>query len=132
MDPIGQSLHKFIPTLTTSPEVSMRFPVYLHKTEKGTWSGFVPAVQGCFFAGDTIDEALSDAFCAIDTHIESLADAGKVIPDATNVKSHIDDEECRGGYRAFIDIDLSRYEGRAIKLNITLLQNLLTKIDSDF
>lgn len=108
----------------------MRFPVYLHKTENGSWSGFVPDVQGCFFAGNTVDEALSDAFGAIDAHVESLADAGKAIPKAASVETHINDEECQGGYWAFIEIDLSRYEGKAVKLNITLPQNLLTKIDS--
>lgn len=108
----------------------MRFPVYLHKTEKGTWSGFVPAVQGCFFAGDTIDEALSDAFCAIDTHVESLADAGKALPQTAGIEAYIDDAECQGGCWAFIEIDLSRYEGKAVKLNITLPQHLLVKIDS--
>lgn len=108
----------------------MRFPVYLHKTENGNWSGFVPDVQGCFFAGNTVDEALSDAFGAIDAHVESLADAGKAIPKAASVETHINDEECQGGYWAFVEIDLSRYEGKAVKLNITLPQNLLTKIDS--
>ncbi|EMA4402894.1 type II toxin-antitoxin system HicB family antitoxin, partial [Escherichia coli] len=29
-----------------------------------------------------------------------------------------------------VDIDLSKYDGKAVKLNITLPQNLLTKIDS--
>lgn len=73
----------------------MRFPVYLHKTENGSWSGFVPDVQGCFFAGNTVDEALSDAFGAIDAHVESLADAGKAIPKAASVETHINDEECQ-------------------------------------
>ena len=108
----------------------MRFPVYLHRTDSNSWSGFVPDVEGCFFAGSSIDDALSDAFAAIDAHVESLADAGKAIPKAANIEAYIDDEACQDGYWAFVTIDLSRYEGKAVKLNITLPQNLLSKIDS--
>ncbi|MBY4953239.1 MULTISPECIES: type II toxin-antitoxin system HicB family antitoxin [Pantoea] len=108
----------------------MRFPVYLHKTESNTYSGFVPDVVGCFFAGETVDDALTDASAAIDSHVESSTDAGYEVPVATNIETHIEDENCQGGYWAFVDIDLSRYEGKAVKLNITLPQNLLTKIDS--
>lgn len=108
----------------------MRFPVYLHKTESNTYSGFVPDVVGCFFAGETVDDALTDASAAIDSHVESSTDAGYEVPMATNIETHIEDENCQGGYWAFVDIDLSRYEGKAVKLNITLPQNLLTKIDS--
>jgi predicted RNase H-like HicB family nuclease len=108
----------------------MRFPVYLHKTESNTYSGFVPDVVGCFFAGDTVDDALTDASAAIDAHVESSTDAGYEVPVATSIETHIEDENCQGGYWAFVDIDLSRYEGKAVKLNITLPQNLLTKIDS--
>ena len=108
----------------------MRFPVYLHKTESNTYSGFVPDVVGCFFAGETVDDALTDASAAIDSHVESSTDAGYEVPVATHIETHIEDENCQGGYWAFVDIDLSRYEGKAVKLNITLPQNLLTKIDS--
>lgn len=108
----------------------MRFPVYLHKTESNTYSGFVPDVVGCFFAGETVDDALIDASAAIDAHVESSTDAGYEVPVATNIETYIEDENCQGGYWAFVDIDLSRYEGKAVKLNITLPQNLLTKIDS--
>ncbi|MDI9279808.1 type II toxin-antitoxin system HicB family antitoxin [Pantoea sp. EABMAA-21] len=108
----------------------MRFPVYLHKTEDNSWSGFVPDVEGCFFAGKSVDDALRDACNAIDVHVESLADASKAIPKAADIETHIHDEACQGGYWAFVEIDLSRYEGKAVKLNITLPQNLLSKIDS--
>ncbi|KGT89915.1 type II toxin-antitoxin system HicB family antitoxin [Enterobacter cancerogenus] len=108
----------------------MRFPVYLHKTEDNSWSGFVPDVEGCFFAGKSVDDALRDALNAIDSHVESLADAGKAILKAADIETHIQDEACQGGYWAFVEIDLSRYEGKAVKLNITLPQNLLSKIDS--
>lgn len=107
----------------------MRFPVYLHKTETNTYSGFAPDIMGCFFAGSTVDEALSDAYEAIDAHIESLADAEKAIPQARTIEEHIDDEDCQGGLWAFVEVDITKYDSKAIRLNITLPQNLLTGID---
>ena len=108
----------------------MKFPVYLHRAESGSFSGFVPDIEGCFFAGDNIDDAIADAFYAIDAHLEFQAEKGKTLPVAMPVEAHFDNVNCQGGYWAFVEIDLSKYDGRAVKLNITLPQNLLNKIDS--
>lgn len=108
----------------------MRFPVYLHKAESEGYSGFVPDIVGCFFAGETIDKTIVDATEAIDAHLESLADRGKVLPEAKDISAYIDNEDCQGGIWAYVDIDISKYDGKAVKLNITLPQNLLVRIDT--
>lgn len=108
----------------------MKFPIYLHKTDNGGFSGFVPDIKGCYFAGDSIDDAIADAFGAIDVHLEFQAEKGKALPVATTVEAHFANDSCQGGYWAFVDIDLSKYDGKAVKLNITLPQNLLNKIDT--
>ncbi|WP_072023193.1 type II toxin-antitoxin system HicB family antitoxin [Photorhabdus australis] len=38
----------------------MRYPIYLHQADDGSFSGFVPDVIGCYFAGDTIDDAIQN------------------------------------------------------------------------
>lgn len=83
-----------------------------------------------FFAGNNIDDAIADAFYALDVHLEFQVEKGKTLPVAMPVEAHFDNENCQGGYWAFVDIDLSKYDGKAVKLNITLPQNLLNKIDS--
>lgn len=108
----------------------MKFPIYLHKTDTGGFSGFVPDIKGCYFAGDNIDDTIADAFEAIDAHLEFAAEKGKSLPVATTVEEHFENDSCQGGYWAFVDIDLSKYDGKAVKLNITLPQNLLVRIDS--
>ncbi|MCK0554445.1 type II toxin-antitoxin system HicB family antitoxin [Pantoea ananatis] len=108
----------------------MRFPVYLHKADTDGYSGFVPDITGCFFAGDTIDDAIVDATEAIDAHLESLADRGKDLPEAKGIEVHIENEDCQNGIWAYVDIDVSKYDGKAVKLNITLPQNLLVRIDN--
>ncbi|ADU68735.1 type II toxin-antitoxin system HicB family antitoxin [Pantoea sp. At-9b] len=108
----------------------MKFAVYLHKADSGGYSGFVPDIIGCIFAGDTIDNAIVDATEAIDAHLESLADRGKTLPEAKDISAHLDDEDCQNGIWAYVDIDVSKYDGKAVKLNITLPQNLLVRIDT--
>lgn len=107
----------------------MKFPLYLHQTDSGSFSGFVPDIIGCLFAGDTIDEVISEAHSAIDAHLEYTAEQGLPIPEAQSITAHLKDEACQGGIWAFADIDIAKYDGKAVKLNITLPQNLLNKID---
>jgi Uncharacterized conserved protein len=107
----------------------MKFPIYLHQAESGSFSGFVPDIVGCFFAGDTIDEAIADARSAIDAHLEFTTENGDAVPQARDIAAHLQDEDCQGGIWAYADVDLSRFEGKAVKLNITLPQNLLRQID---
>ncbi|PLY35370.1 hypothetical protein F164LOC_20755 [Pectobacterium carotovorum] len=107
----------------------MKFPIYLHETQSGGFSGFVPDIDGVIFAGEDIDNAITDAYAAIDLHLEYQAEKGKKLPVAQDVKVHLTDGDCQGGYWAFVDIDLSKYDGKTVKLNITLPQNLLARID---
>lgn len=107
----------------------MKYPVYLHQADNGSYSGFVPDVIGCYFAGETIDEAITDAHAAIDAYLEYQSEKGRDVPEALSINDHKDDEDCQGGMWGFVDIDTTKYEGKAIKLNITLPQHLLSKID---
>lgn len=107
----------------------MKFPIYLHKAESGSFSGFVPDIIGCYFAGDNIDDTIADAYGAIDAHLEYQTEKGRPLPTAQDITAHADDEDCQGGIWAYVDIDLSKYDGKAVKLNITLPQHLLARID---
>jgi len=107
----------------------MKYPVYCHQAESGTWSGFVPDLAGCYFAGDTLDDAIADAYGAIGTYLEYRSEQGQEVPAAGTINDRKDDADCQGGVWGFVDIDTSRFEGKAIKLNITLPQNLLVRID---
>lgn len=108
----------------------MRYPIYLHQANDGSFSGFVPDVEGCYFAGDTIDDAMADAIVSLDTYFEYMSEKGNAPAEAKTIAAHIDDEDCTGGSWAYVDIDLTKYDGRATKLNITLPQFLLSRIDN--
>lgn len=94
----------------------MKFPIYLHKTDKGAFSGFVPDIDGCFFAGDNIDATIDDACAAIDAHLAFLAEEGVPFPEAKDISAHYADEDCQGGAWAYADIDLSKYDDRAVQI----------------
>lgn len=108
----------------------MNYPVYIHQDDDGTASGFFPGVSGCYFAGDSFEEALADASSALDAHFELMAEGGADIPRPTAIADHKHDEECTDGVWALVDLDTSKYEGKSQKINITLPEILIAKIDS--
>lgn len=52
--------------------------------ERSAYGVVVPALPGCFSAGESFEEAMAKAREAIELHIESLLDAGDVIPQVDN------------------------------------------------
>lgn len=89
----------------------------------------VPDVPGCFSAGDTLDEALANAREAIEFHLEGLADDEAEIPVAKSVAYHQPNPEFAGWIWAVVDIDVTRYMGKAEKINVTLPSSLIRRID---
>jgi len=108
----------------------MRFPVVLH-TDDGTRFGVtVPDLPGCFSSGDSFDDALASVVEAIDLHLEGLIEEGGEVPSPCAISSHIGNPDYAGGVWALAEVDVSRFDGRAEKINITLPKRLLARIDS--
>lgn len=108
----------------------MRFPVVLH-TDDGIHFGVtVPDLPGCFSGGDTFDEALDSVLEAIDLHLEGVVEEGGEIPVPRPIADHQSNPDFANGVWAVVDVNVSRFEGKAEKINITLPRRLLAKIDS--
>lgn len=90
----------------------------------------VPDIPGCFSAGEDLDNAIAMAREAIEGHLELLAQDQQEIPKASLVSVHAANPAYAGCTWALIDIDITRYLGKAEKLNITLPAYLLTRIDA--
>lgn len=56
----------------------MKFNVILEEAEEGGYNVSVPALDGCFTEGDTIDEAMENAKEAILCYIEGLEKVNKI------------------------------------------------------
>ncbi|MFN7834331.1 MAG: type II toxin-antitoxin system HicB family antitoxin [Burkholderiaceae bacterium] len=107
----------------------MRFPVVLH-TDNGVRYGVtVPDLPGCFSAGDSFDEALDSVLEAIDLHLEGLTENGEELPTTKPIAVHQKNPEFANGVWAAVDFDVSKFDGKAEKINITLPRRLLNKID---
>ena len=107
----------------------MRFPVVLHTDDGVRYGVIVPDLPGCFSAGDTFDEALDSVHEAIELHLEGLIEEGGDVPVPRAIAAHRANPDFADGVWAAIDIDVSRYEGKAEEINITIPRRLLVKID---
>lgn len=109
----------------------MIYPLFIFKTESGAYDGYFPDVEGCFFAGDTFEEAIRNAENAFAQHMEVLTEQGGHVPAPRDPADYLGDERLTGdgGFLALVEIDPSRYEAKAIKFNLTMPGNLLTAID---
>jgi len=94
------------------------------------YSVAVPDLPGCFSAGDTFDEAVDNARDAIEGHLESLADHGDPIPSASAIEQHLADPDYAGWVWAAVEIDMTPYLGKSHKVNVTLPDLLIKRIDN--
>ncbi|ATA25796.1 hypothetical protein BIY26_18015 [Brenneria goodwinii] len=89
----------------------------------------VPDLPGCFSAGDSLDEAITNAKEAITGHLELLIDMGQDIPAVSSVGKLAKRPEYAGYTWAVVDIDVTRLMGGAEKINVTLPKTLIDRID---
>lgn len=107
----------------------MRYPVVIHKDEHSDFGVIIPDIPGCYSAGSTYDEALTNTIEAIECHLEGLLMDNESLPVGTTIDRWINHEEFQGGVWAFIDIDLSQISGKAKRINITMPERVLSLID---
>ncbi len=107
----------------------MRYPVVIHKDPNSDYGVTVPDLPGCFSAGSTVDEALSEVVEAIEAHIEGLLLDGEGIPAAGSIESHQHNADYRDGVWAFVSVDLSKLSGKTRRVNISMPERLLSLID---
>lgn len=110
----------------------MFYPAYIHSDPDGSASGFFPDVPGCYFAGDTLDNAFQDARSALVAHFETLCEMNEELPLPGSVETHLVQraQDFIGGQWLLVDINMNQFEGRAERINITMPKRLLNKIDT--
>jgi len=110
-------------------EITMRYPIVIHKDKKSDYGVTVPDLPGCFSAGSTMDETLAMAREAIELHIEGLIDEGLPIPDPTPIDRLRRKTDYTGGIWAVVEIDPANLRTRSKRVNITLPERVLESID---
>lgn len=95
----------------------------------GVW---FPDVEGCFSAGDTLEEATANAAAALRQHVEAMESAGRKPPAARPVDEILRDRDVRASVKTggvLFAVPLLADAGRTVRLNISLDKALVDQID---
>ena len=109
----------------------MRYPIAIEPgDDTHAWGVVVPDLPGCFSAGDTLDEALDNAPEAIALWLETVVEDGGPIPEPAPLGQHQTNPEFAGWVWAVVSVDTARVVGKAKRVNVTIPENLLARIDA--
>lgn len=108
----------------------MRYPVVIHKDPDSDYGVTVPDLPGCFSAGETMDEALSQTVEAIECHLEALMLDGEPIPAPQSIEAHQHNPDYAGGVWALVSVDPAKLSVKMRRVNITLPENVLEMLDN--
>jgi predicted RNase H-like HicB family nuclease len=108
----------------------MRYPIILQKDPDSDYGVTVPDLPGCFSAGETMEYALENAEEAILTHLEGLLMDNDPIPSPSTMDSLKKNRRGKDIIWGIVSVDVSKLSERAKRINITVSEKLLTKIDS--
>ena len=108
----------------------MLFPIAIEPgNDTHAFGVVVPDIPGCFSAGDSFEEAVTNAREAIEFHLEGLCEDGLDIPQASNMNAHIANPEYAGWVWALVEVDITPFLGKSQKVNVTLPDFLIKRID---
>jgi predicted RNase H-like HicB family nuclease len=83
----------------------MRYPIAIETgDEKHAYGVVVPDLPGCFSAGDTLDEALTNARETILLHLEDLLNQGLSFPKPSTIEHLRNKRSYRGWTWAIVDV----------------------------
>ncbi|WP_426357339.1 type II toxin-antitoxin system HicB family antitoxin [Pseudocolwellia sp. HL-MZ19] len=107
----------------------MKYPVMINREDlTNIYTLTVVDLPGCNVDAESIDEGLTKLKKAVDEHLEILAEYGEVIPSAKLIDHHMAKYE--NVIWAILDIDIVPYLGKSQKINVTLPELLIKKIDA--
>ena len=109
----------------------MRYPVAIEPGSDRTAFGVVvPDLPGCYSAGDTLDEAVTNAKEAIAAWIDATLDTGERVPTPSTVDAVRERREFAGWIFAVIEVDAAVMDDRVERINITLPRRVLNRLDA--
>jgi len=106
----------------------MLYPLYVFHDEGSAWGGQFPDMPGCFTAADDLNflpEAAQEAVLAHYGFDE------EPLPDASTPERWMHHSDYQGGFWMMVDLDISKIRPKSIRLNISLPDILVQKIDRE-
>ncbi len=101
----------------------------VHKDPNSDFGVSFPDFPGCITAGTTIDEAKDMAHDAISLHIKGMLEDGENIPAPSKLEEIIDDPDHMDAV-AILLVSVSETKPRSVRVNITVPEDMLRKIDT--
>ncbi|MFI5382308.1 MAG: type II toxin-antitoxin system HicB family antitoxin [Tepidisphaerales bacterium] len=106
----------------------MVFPIVIHKERDSAYGVTVPDLPGCISAGDTLEEAIGMVREAIELHLEGMIEDGQAIPTPKSLEVHRKRHADAAAF-ALVQIDAANLRSKAVRINITLPERILTRLD---
>jgi predicted RNase H-like HicB family nuclease len=100
----------------------------IHKDGGSDYGVSFPDLPGCVTAGTTLDEARSFAEEALALHLAGMGEDGDAVPEPSSLEAIMSDPENRDGVAVLVP--LKGPAPRAVRVNITLPEDVLAKIDA--
>ena len=100
----------------------------VHKDPKSDFGVSFPDFPGCITAGSSIDEAKDMAHDALSLHIKGMMEDGENIPTPSKLEDIMDDSDYADA-AAIIIVAVSEAKPRSVRVNITVPEDMLRKID---
>ena len=101
----------------------------VHKEPTSDYGVSFPDFPGCITAGKSIDEAKDMAFEALLLHLEGLREDGEPLPTPTNLEDIVADPENADAV-AFLVVSVPDAQGKAKRINITIPEETLRRVDA--
>jgi len=109
---------------------SVVFPILIEKDGNSDYGVTVPDLPGCFSAGSTYEEAMINAEEAILTHLEGMMMHSDPIPMPSSIQYLQEKVGTTDGVWALVSVNINQLSKEIKRINITLPEIILTKIDS--
>jgi predicted RNase H-like HicB family nuclease len=113
--------------------MSMHYVAVIEKEPDSAFGVWFPDVEGCFSAGETVEETVANAGVALRQHVEAIESAGREVPRARSVDDVLRDEDVRKSLKAgavLFAVPLLADAGRTVRINISLDKALVDQIDA--
>ena len=101
----------------------------VHKDPKSDFGVSFPDFPGCITAGSSIDEAKDMAHDALSLHIKGMLEDGDNIPAPSKLEDIMDDPAYSDA-AAILVVSVSEVKPRSVRVNITVPEDMLRRIDS--
>lgn len=100
----------------------------IHKDPDSDYGVSFPDFPGVITAGTDLDDARRMAQEALEFHVEGMIEDGDAIPEPSSLEAVMADPDNRDGVAVLIPLKTTAR--KAVRLNITLPEDVLTAIDA--